>query len=227
MKSFRPLVALAAFLCSAALCLPAQDASQRARQIVHPSAYLSANPVHRGASLQLALVAVIAKGFHVNANKTSDEFLIPTTLDAQLPAGLRSLQTIYPPGKLKNLSFSDKPVNVYDGTVTLFLKMQVAQDAPLGPIQIPLSIRYQACSDTTCLPPVRLPLTLSLTVAPAGSVSRAQPPEILGPRWFPLPCLLPRKAHPPLCLCCSFSCLLLGITAKGEGGWPSEKLSGV
>jgi DsbC/DsbD-like thiol-disulfide interchange protein len=164
------------FACAAGFA--AQDAGQNARQVVHPTAYISANPVPRGGSLELAVVALIATGFHVNANKTSDDFLIPTTIDAQLPAGLRSVQTIYPAGKLKNLSFSDKPVNVYDGAVTLFMKLQVAPDAPLGEMQVPVTIRYQACSDTTCLPPVKLPVTVSLTVGAAGTKSRPQHPQI-------------------------------------------------
>jgi DsbC/DsbD-like thiol-disulfide interchange protein len=178
LRSAHRISALTAILLACAAGLAAQDATQTARQVVHPTAYVSANPVPRGGSLQLAVVAVITTGYHVNANKTSDEFLIPTTIDAQLPAGLRSVQTIYPAGKLKNLSFSDKPVNVYDGAVTLLMKLHVAPDAPLGDVQIPVTIRYQACSDTTCLPPVKLPVTVSLNVGAAGTKPRPQHPEI-------------------------------------------------
>jgi hypothetical protein len=58
------------------------------------------------------------------------------------------------------------------------LKLQIAADAPLGAQKIPLTLRYQACNDEACLPPVKLPLSADLEIAPAGTQSAPQHPEI-------------------------------------------------
>ena len=60
------------------------------REVVSPAAYVSLEPVARGSAFQLAVVLKIRTGFHVNARKPSAEYLIPTDLKANLPAGFKS-----------------------------------------------------------------------------------------------------------------------------------------
>jgi DsbC/DsbD-like thiol-disulfide interchange protein len=147
--------------------------------VVKPVAYVSLSPVPRGKEFQVAIVVEIAKGFHMNSHKPSDQYLIPTTLTAQLPTGFQLLDTIYPDGKLEKFSFSpNKPLNVYTGTVTLRLRLTAAADAALGAAAIPVTLRYQACNDTTCLQPVKVPVNVKLEVASAGAKSRAVHPEV-------------------------------------------------
>jgi hypothetical protein len=55
----------------------------------------------------------------------------------------------------------------------------VAQaDTPIGTVNIPAILRYQACNDTTCLPPVKTSVDVRVDVAAAGSAARAMHPEI-------------------------------------------------
>jgi hypothetical protein len=54
----------------------------------------------------------------------------------------------------------------------LRMRVEAAADAPLGSATLPFVLRYQACNDTTCLPPVKLPVSLSIQVAPAGAKAR-------------------------------------------------------
>ena len=51
-------------------------------------------------------------------------------------------------------------------------------DAPLGSATIPLTLRYQACSEAACLPPVKIPVSVNLQVADANAKSHAVHPEI-------------------------------------------------
>ncbi|MGH9713426.1 MAG: protein-disulfide reductase DsbD domain-containing protein [Candidatus Acidiferrales bacterium] len=147
--------------------------------VVKPVAYVSLAPVPRGKEFQVAIVVEIARGFHMNSHKPSDQYLIPTTLTAELPAGFQLLDTIYPEGKLEKFSFSpNKPLNVYTGTVTLQLRLTAAATAKLGAATIPVTLRYQACNDTTCLQPVKVPVDVKLEVASAGAKSRAVHPEV-------------------------------------------------
>jgi len=150
----------------------------RARDVVKPEAYVSLQPIPRGRTFEVAVVAQIARGFHINANKVLEEYLIPTTLQAELPSGLRLVETVYPEGQLQKFGFSEKMLNVYDGRVTLRMKLRASPDAPLGRLSIPLSLRYQACNDRACLPPVSLSVPVELTIAAAGTKAKAMYPEI-------------------------------------------------
>lgn len=150
----------------------------RADAVVKPQAYVSLEPVPRGRTFELAVVAEIRQGFHLNSHQPTEEFLIPTTLVTQLPSGFREVETFYPPGEMLKFSFSPSPLSVYTGRVTVILRIEAAAGAPLGSQSIPLSLRYQACNDTTCLPPVKIPVEAKLTVAPAGTPAKSAHPEI-------------------------------------------------
>lgn len=118
------------------------------------------------------MVAETRPGFHINAHPASEDYLIPTTLEAELPPGLRVLETTYPPGVLRKFSFSPEKLLVYEGSTILRMKLEAAPNAPLGPRQLTLVLRYQACNQEACLPPVKIPVTAELQIAPAGTPAR-------------------------------------------------------
>lgn len=147
--------------------------------VVKTNAYVSLEPVPRGKEFQIAVVADIAKGFHMNSHKPTDAYLIPTSLSADLPKGIELKDTIYPNGKHEKFSFSpDKPLDVYTGRVTIKLRLAAQADAPLGAATIPMTLRYQTCNDTTCLPPVKIPISVKFELSAAGTSGRAAHPEI-------------------------------------------------
>ena len=147
--------------------------------VVKPQTYVSLEPVPRGKEFQVAVVAEIARGFHMNSNHPSDAYLIPTTLTPQLPSGFKLLDTIYPDGRAQKFSFSpDKPLDVYSGSVTIKLRVLAQPGATLGAVAIPMTLRYQACNDSTCLPPVKLPVEAKVVVAETGVKSHATHSEI-------------------------------------------------
>jgi DsbC/DsbD-like thiol-disulfide interchange protein len=150
--------------------------------VVKPHAYASLEPVPRGKQFEIAVVAKIVPGYHVNSHKPTDPYLIPTTITAELPNGFQLVDTIYPPGQEKKFPFSpDKPLNVYSGSVTLRLKVTADKDAALGAATIPMTLRYQACNDAACLPPVKIPVDVKLEVANAGAKAHPTHPEIFKP----------------------------------------------
>lgn len=140
--------------------------------VAKPHAYASLEPVPRGRTFDVGIVVEIQREYHMNSHKPLDEFLIPTTLTAQLPQGFREVETSYPEGQLRKFAFASTPLSVYSGSVTLRMRVEAAADAPLGSATLPFTLRYQACNDTTCLPPVKLSVSLSFQVAPAGAKAR-------------------------------------------------------
>src|SRR5262245_14012296 len=94
----------------------------------------------------------IAPGWHVNGPRPRDEFLIPTSLQLKLPSGQTAGAVSWPDPVERTLAFAPgKPLLLYEGTVKLTAPLSgtpAAGSPPLG-----ASLRYQACNDTTCLPP--------------------------------------------------------------------------
>ena len=158
---------------------PAGSETPSGKDVVAPEAYASHDPVARGMSFQVAVVLKIRNGFHINARKPSADYLIPTDLRTNLPAGFKSAGEIsYPKGDLHTFAFSKTPLNVYEDKVILRVPLAAQSDAPLGVQKIPLKLRYQACSNEVCLPPVTLDVEAPLTVAANASNSRPAHPEL-------------------------------------------------
>jgi len=183
MKATRGLRAALA-VCALAVCALAAraqeaPAAQSAKDVVKAKTYVSHDPVARGSEFQVAVQLQIASGFHMNSHKPLDSYLIPTVLTPQLPAGIKLADTIYPNGRDEKFPFSlDKPLNVYSGSVTLKLKLSADATAPMGAVTIPMTLRYQACNTSACLPPVKIPVSAQITVAAGGTKGKALHPEI-------------------------------------------------
>lgn len=174
-------LAVAALLALLGMLCPPRGTAQipSAREVVAPAAYVSLQPVPRGRAFQLAVVLKIRPGFHINAREASMDYLIPTDLQAAVPAGFRAGAVTYPQGALRKFSFSPgKPLNVYEGTAVIRISLNALASAPLGAQRIPLKLRYQACSYEICLPPVTVALDAELNVAAAGAAAKPAHPEL-------------------------------------------------
>ena len=179
MKPATAIVLTALLLVIVAALPSAHPQIPSGREVVAPTAYVSLEPVARGSSFQLAVVLKIRNGFHINARKPSAEYLIPTDLRANLPAGFKSAGEIaYPKGELHTFSFTKTPLNVYEDKVVLRVPLAAQSDAPLGAQKIPLKLRYQACSQEVCLPPVTLDIDAPLTITATSANSRPAHPEL-------------------------------------------------
>jgi thiol:disulfide interchange protein len=177
-KHFRAAIFVALFL----FALAAISQTPSARDVVAPTAFASYDPVARGMAFQVAVVLKIRPGYHVNAREVTFDYLIPTDLRADVPAGFKQDNVIYPKGTLQTFVFSkDKKLNVYTDTVILRLPLTVLPDAPLGPQHLAMKLRYQACSTEICLPPVTKDVELTLNVVAARSSAKTSNPGL-----FPL-----------------------------------------
>jgi hypothetical protein len=156
------MILAASFALAAALSAQIPNA----RDVVKPSAFPSFEPVARGKQMEIAVVMRIRDGYHVNARETTFDYLIPTDLKAEVPAGFKAGAVSYPKGTLHKFNFTkDKPLNVYTDTVVLRLPVTVDANAPLGEQHMALKLHYQACSTDVCLPPVTLPVDAVIHVS--------------------------------------------------------------
>jgi thiol:disulfide interchange protein DsbD len=161
---------------------PAQEtAFSRAASVLQPQAYVSLQPVPRGRAFEIAVVAKITPGFHVNAHEPSEEYLIPTKVTADLPPGITVVETDYPRGVMRAFQFSKTPLRVYETSFTVRMKMRAGNSAALGRHKIPLTVGYQACNQDSCLPPTKIPVTAELEIAAVDTPSHAANADIFAP----------------------------------------------
>ena len=80
--------------------------------------------------------------------------LIATTVTTDDAA----VEVAYPAGVKLNTSFMDEPMRVYDGEVTLILRFPQARK---GEVPVKLTLTYQACDESACLPPVTKQLEIN------------------------------------------------------------------
>ncbi len=110
-----------------------------------------------GTYREVVITLDIEPGYHVNANPASFDFLIPTsvTFGAVQPTEVR-----YPAPISFKPTFAPDTLNVYEGKVQLVAKLE--GDAINGQQALSAAVNTQACTETVCLPPARIVLTIRL-----------------------------------------------------------------
>ena len=121
-----------------------------------------------GSPARVAALVTIEPEWHVNSNKPTFDYLIPTVLTLELPEGWTQEQVHYPPAEMKRFAFADQPLAVYDGDVVIVADLKVPAGAAAGTYPVRGSLGYQACNDSTCLRPVTREAEIQLTVGPGG-----------------------------------------------------------
>src|SRR5215203_1132431 len=121
-----------------------------------------------GAPARVAALVSIERGWHVNSAKPTFEYLIPTVLELALPAGWSPGPVTYPPAEMQKFAFETQPLAVYDGDVVIFTEVKVPAGTAAGSYPMTASLRYQACNDSQCLPPVTAEAEIQPSVGADG-----------------------------------------------------------
>ncbi|HEX2222978.1 MAG TPA: protein-disulfide reductase DsbD domain-containing protein, partial [Thermoanaerobaculia bacterium] len=122
-----------------------------------------------GSTVRIAALVKIDEGWHVNSDKPTFEYLIPTVLDLQPPAGWGDEKVQYPQAEMQAFKFSmNEPLSVFDGEVVIFAELQVPAGTPAGVHPLKATLDYQACNDSQCLPPVTTEAELTLHIGEGG-----------------------------------------------------------
>jgi len=122
-----------------------------------------------GSNARVGARVTIEKDWHVNSHQPTLDYLIPTVLKLELPAGWPQETVRYPTAKMRTFAFADKPLSVYDGEVAIVSQIRIPPGTAAGAYPVHAGLRYQACNRSTCLPPVTTKADLTLTVGPGGT----------------------------------------------------------
>jgi thiol:disulfide interchange protein DsbD len=132
--------------------------------IVEIETYQSFDKVIPGGEFKLAIEADVKDTWHINSNKPKDEFLIPTTISIEDTTDFKLLKLAYPEANEYNLDFSSIPVLAWEGKVFIGALIKSSLEILPGEYELIVDLEYQACNNTSCLPPANIKDTLIITV---------------------------------------------------------------
>ncbi len=126
----------------------------------------------------------VRKGWHINAHRPNEDFLVPTVLKIPTRGGVSAGAPIYPKAVEAKLSFSESPLAVYEDEFEIEVPLKAARDAKEAELKLSATLNFQACNDMVCLPPVAIPVRIDVdlegTAAPllttAGRPERLSTP---------------------------------------------------
>jgi len=149
------------------LLLPATLYSKPAPQSasdVNISGAVAPDKIKKGRSVRATVVMDIPHGLHVQSNKPLDKFLVPTKLDVETPSGMNVGPISYPRPVMRKLKFSKGNVAVYEGKAMIRFNVTVPANYSGGSGEIKGKLRFQACNDESCFPPVTREVKMWLNV---------------------------------------------------------------
>jgi thiol:disulfide interchange protein DsbD len=149
------------------LLLPATLYSKPAPQSasdVNVSGAVAPDKIKKGRNVRATVVMDIPNGLHVQSNKPLDKFLVPTKLDVETPSGMNVGPISYPRAVMRKLKVSKGNVAVYEGKAMIRFNVTVPANYSGGSGEIKGKLRFQACNDESCFPPVTREVKMWLNV---------------------------------------------------------------
>jgi DsbC/DsbD-like thiol-disulfide interchange protein len=87
------------------------------------------------------------------------------------------VETYYPKGHRGRFAYSEAELVVYEGEAVLGALIKIKDGTAPGALKLKATLGYQACNNTSCLPPKEALFEFALPVAKAGSPFRKLHPE--------------------------------------------------
>ena len=145
---------------------------EQAPDVVKVEAFLSHDRIRPEDSFQVAVIAEVDKGYHINSHAPLDGFLVPTFVKFDKKEGVVFGPVSYPKPILTSFSFSPHKVSAYEGRVVMLAEGRLSADVPLGNALISGHLTYQACDDQSCLMPKSSKFEIPLQVVGIGEHTR-------------------------------------------------------
>jgi thiol:disulfide interchange protein DsbD len=128
------------------------------------TAKLSKSTFRPGERAIVTIYLNIKNGYHANANPASAKYLVPVTVTVS-GDGVSVAKPVYPKGTPKKFSFSDQVLSVYEGQVAIKVAVRASAKAKTGGYHLNVKVRYQACTDRSCLIPQTILFSVPYTIS--------------------------------------------------------------
>lgn len=128
---------------------------------VDTPANLEARP---GQTIEVEIKFFVADGYHINSNKPTEEYMIPTRIEWQ-PSALKHVADAFPPPEMVAFEFNkDKKLSVYEGRRSVKAKFTVPSSGVSGKVELAGTFKYQACDQHACYPPNKVELKIPIKI---------------------------------------------------------------
>jgi uncharacterized protein YyaL (SSP411 family) len=136
-----------------------RDASKKLSSLSTAShVHITAEIRDAGDQDRIVLTLHVDKGYHINANPASLDYLIPTSVVFE---ELTPAKIIYPRPVRIRPEFAREGLNVYEGEVSIVAVVQ--REALNKRKTLRATVTAQACTDQVCLPPAKLPVVVQVS----------------------------------------------------------------
>jgi thiol:disulfide interchange protein DsbD len=125
---------------------------------------LKPDKIKKGRVVAAVILLDIPSGLHVQSSRPLDKYLVATKLDVETPSGMKVGPVTYPRAVMRKLKFSKGMVAVYEGRATLRFNVTVPASYDGSSGEIKGKLRFQACNDESCFPPVTREVKMWLNV---------------------------------------------------------------
>jgi len=116
----------------------------------------------------IAIELQVTKGWHVNANPSNPDWLVPTTIELKTKQKVKLTRTKFPKFHMLDVAGEDKPYHVYDGKAIVYGLLEIKEPATTEFAELEFHVRYQGCNSKTCLPPDLVVMKGKLPLATEG-----------------------------------------------------------
>lgn len=154
-----------------AVALVVVPAWSLAEGLVRATSSSTSSTLRPGDTTEVVVSVEVDPGWHINSDEPGFEFLIPTRLEFDVPAGIVVREVAYPPPVSRRLKFAgDRDLKVFEGVFTI--RATLAYESSSSEVRgLVVRLRYQACNDTICKRPSVLDLPLEVRLIAGRAVS--------------------------------------------------------
>lgn len=134
--------------------------------------------VGRGEGAEIAVVAAVPSGLHLQAPRPVEDFLIPTKLTLVLPPGVRLLDVAYPEPEELRVEGFDTPLTVLSGDVRMVARIEADRGATTGEAGATAVLSFQACDEKNCFAPDEVSVPFTVGIVEGVGVGGSPGPDI-------------------------------------------------
>ena len=132
-----------------------------------PATRLEPPQLRAGDRGRLIVTLDIPPGVHIQSHDPSEPFLIPTTLHLDPTLDITVGPVEYPTPHTQRFDWTPIQLDVHQGLIDILVPITIAPTLDGGVIMITGHLRYQACTDSLCLPPNQHHLEAALDIRPS------------------------------------------------------------
>ena len=120
--------------------------------------------VHAGKTATINMYVSIKKGYHIQANKVIDGFIVPTTIEIENHEIITTGEYVFPICKKFKLEGTSDYLLVYDGSFKITIPFKTDERVQKGKYDLEAKLHYQACDAKTCFFPKTVAFSVSIKV---------------------------------------------------------------